>query len=644
MPEILSFEGVKKLLQMKLQGNPLPEDWEELITAYASKKTLGNIETPPLTKEDFFEGEGRTKKFLAGKMAEDILREFQLVTFRDTDEIWMYKNGIYVPGAEPVITENILERIDEDMNGTKLANVLLHIKARTYINREDMDGEKGLINMKNGIYNFISGEFLPHTPKIFFSRKINVDHDGLADCPTFKKFVCEVVPAESISMIQEFFGYCFYNDYHIQRAFMLIGDGANGKSTLLSVLENMMGDDNISGTSLQDFEKDRFAAAELYGKLANICADLPKNALKDTGKFKMLTGGDRIQAREIYKSPFRFRNTAKMIFATNKPPIVYDDTYAFIRRWEFVIFPYTFKPEREMTSEDKVNPYVKLRDPSIGKLLENELSGIFNWAMEGLKRLLSQGEFTTTMTSDEKAALYDRLSNPILAFLYDCTEQASEDSITKTDFYKVYVSYCQENKYPAVQDVSFGKEIKKICPYVSDYRPRHGEKRETGWTGIKLTEYGTKLLQKHQGSNIYVPTVSLEELQTLDDDQSTKITDYYKKVKSIGQGGHSSTPILDNTQQSVNIVKVIDINPDHPDHNLSTLILQTLPKTVKASYTLEAICSSIGVPIETLEEKFNDVWNKLSRDGVIYEARFGEWYVNSSQLKELGQKEEKDYD
>jgi phage/plasmid-associated DNA primase len=111
-----------------------------------------------------------------------------------------------------------------------------------------------------------------------------------------------------------------YRSCEYEKAFMLFGDGANGKGVLIKLIEALLRQTNCSHRSLQDLDKNRFAAADLYGKLANTCADLKSLKLSETGNFKMIVSGDSITAKRKFEHAFTFRNYAKLIFSANEIP------------------------------------------------------------------------------------------------------------------------------------------------------------------------------------------------------------------------------------------------------------------------------------------------------------------------------------
>lgn len=165
------------------------------------------------------------------------------------------------------------------------------------------------------------------------------------------------------------------------KAIMMIGSGANGKSTVLRLLKSFLGETDCSAVSLQDLCKNRFAAAQLYHKLANICADLPSDGIENSGKFKTLTGDDFVNAEFKFQKAFCFENYAKLAFSANQIPKTQDDTIAYFRRWIIAAFNQVFLG--------------KNCDPTIIKKLttEKELSGLLNLTLEGLNRILLNGGF-----------------------------------------------------------------------------------------------------------------------------------------------------------------------------------------------------------------------------------------------------------
>ena len=149
------------------------------------------------------------------------------------------------------------------------------------------------------------------------------------------------------------FGYALWRGMPAQVSFILVGEGANRKSTLFAILKSMLGARNVTSFAIQELENEKFLRGALYGKLVNIRSELPSAALKDTGIFKHLTGGDPISTDVKYGRPFTFVSYAKLIFATNRIPKTPDDTDAFFRRWIIISFLFKLSPNPDPSKGEK---------------------------------------------------------------------------------------------------------------------------------------------------------------------------------------------------------------------------------------------------------------------------------------------------
>jgi len=256
---------------------------------------------------------------------------------------------------------------------------------------------------------------------------------------------------------------------------MLVGSGANGKSTFIKLLKKFLGEKNCVAISLQQLTEDRFIKADLFGKLANLYADLSSNALKETGVFKILTGEDLVTADRKFKNPFTFYNYAKLIFSCNYAPRSPDDSDAYYRRWIVINFPNQFLPQ---LGNEKTNILDEL-------ITDEELSGLLNKAIIALKNLLTRGKFTGQKTIQEIREEYIRISDSVGAFVIDMIEIDSNEFIEKKKLYSIYCEYCIKNKYPAVAENTFHKRLQKHIK-VEDYRINILGKRSMCWKGIKI--------------------------------------------------------------------------------------------------------------------------------------------------------------
>lgn len=422
--------------------------------------------------ERFFDG----NRFLAKKVADTISENGHYITFKDTCEIYIYKDGVYVPGGDAFIKEMCEQILGGEATTHRVNEVIAHIERSTYIDRASVNKDVNLLCVENGILNIKTKELAPHDPGKIFLNKMPVKYDPRAKCPRIMKFLQDVLDESDICTLQEMVGYCLYRESPIDKAFLLVGEGSNGKSTVLGLIAALLGTENIASVALQDMDGNRFATSELYGKMANIYADLTDRALRHTGKFKMLVGGDPVGAERKFKGQFTFVNYAKMLFSCNKVPETRDDSDAFYRRWIFINFKNKFEGEND-------DPFIlqKLTTPEA-------LAGFLNWALSGLDRLLNNGRFSNTATTSQMRELYMRMSNPLQFFVEQCLDVDPLTAIKKDDLYLAFVEFCWAKKLPTKAKNVFGRELPQYITVESTRITDDEGNRVMAWKGIKFSD------------------------------------------------------------------------------------------------------------------------------------------------------------
>lgn len=420
----------------------------------------------------FFAGTKFVPKFLADTIMED----FHFATMKDSDEIYYYEDGVYRPGGKAIIKEEAETQLDALTKTYYVNESVNYIRWATYTPREKFNNPPNLIVVENGLLDVDKYELKEHTPEELITTRLPVKYDPNADCPKIKKFLREVLHAENIPVIQEVVGYCLLKDYRFAKAVMLLGPGENGKSTLLNLIEALLGKKNIASPALQDLLYNRFAKAELYGKLANTHADIPAIKLVQTGAFKMLTGHDTIYMEQKHKDPFYGKNYAKLLYSANKLPVTKDITRAFFRRWIIIDFPNSF-PEDDPRRDE--NLLEKLTTPE-------ELSGFLNWALKGLKRLLKKGRFTRTKTRAEVEERWITETDSLLAFVRHEVEENPQSFVTVDDFYRAYQEYCSEMDMAVKEKMLVGRELPPIIPKIGRKKKKIDKTQQRVWVGIQI--------------------------------------------------------------------------------------------------------------------------------------------------------------
>lgn len=413
------------------------------------------------------------------KLVEYCLNKFEIITLEENSDIFVYDSGVYVPGEKRLV-QHIQRKISQRDKGRLITNHVIneflgHIRRSTYRKLQKLEEPIDKICLENGVLDLKTLKVEEHNPYLIFFNKLPVYYDPSARGQTIKKFLREIVPEDCVAVLEEVAGYCLYKRHFIHIAFMLVGIGRNGKSTFINLLRALLGPNNCSSIPLQQLENNRFAASNLFGKLANLFADLPARALRETSLFKMLTGEDLIPGEKKFKDAFFFTNYSKLIFSCNQIPRSPDDSDGFFRRWIILNFPNNF----EGSSCDK-KLIDKLTTPE-------ELSGFLNIALEGLKRLLKTGDFSSAQSIEAVREEYIRKSDSVASFVMDCVCISPDDHISKKELYTAYADYCRLYNSPVVPENTFHRQLQAQVR-VEDYRPLkevEGKKiRVQTWRGI----------------------------------------------------------------------------------------------------------------------------------------------------------------
>jgi putative DNA primase/helicase len=368
-------------------------------------------------------------------LAKDIVENNHVKTDNVSDTLYFYDEelGFYDRNGDAKVRALIdaCLQLENRQHRTTEVTYLVHSKTLTTCEQSHK------IAVINGLLDPKTQTLEPFSPEEFITLKIPIRYDQKADCPAIKKFLSEILEPDQIPIAQEMIGYCLLKELPLHTSFVLLGDGWNGKTTLLELLCKFLGEENSSHVTLQQLCEGKFELAQLHGKLANICDDLPSAALKVVSNYKTLTGNAIIEAQHKHKDPFSFRNTAKMFWSCNLLPAASEDTIAYYRR--FIILNFN-------------NYFIvgKNADIQLGKKLATpeELSGLLNFALEGLKRLLQNGKFTNSQSVEETRRQYIRTADSCLAFIEEATEIDNEPDAFTTDeaLYSYYVTYCRSNK------------------------------------------------------------------------------------------------------------------------------------------------------------------------------------------------------
>ena len=409
---------------------------------------------------------GDPKTFKVPDIAEEIARFaqkfFKIHTLRGdkSNETWISVDGIESPNGASYVLE-LTRCLMKSKYSKRIGQLVLDkVNVDTLIEQEEyfQEADSRYIPMLNGVYDLEAKKVIPHPRDQRFFNRIPVEYDENADCPNFKKHLNEVlIDDKDILQMQEIFGFSLYRDYCFEKSFLWIGDGRNGKGKTGEVLGKLVGVKNVVSVNMHSITQNRFSAVNLHRKYVNLVGEMEQKEISATDMFKAVTGGDRITADRKNLSAMGFRNYAKWINMANEIPDIRDKTFAFFNRVELISFPYTFIPKTEydlLSPEQIEKGKFKIADPEhIRKLTtEDEIRGVFNWALEGLYRLFRNRGFTTSKTTEETKMLILRKSNNFLEFKDKYLTEDWDSWIPKKELRYAYMMHCKRHKLNPVTE------------------------------------------------------------------------------------------------------------------------------------------------------------------------------------------------
>ncbi|HXH70433.1 MAG TPA: phage/plasmid primase, P4 family, partial [Pyrinomonadaceae bacterium] len=382
------------------------------------------------------------------------VKEQNLDLARKDDFIFAF-NGAYWKELNREIIKNFLGNVAERLSVHSLEAQHYKFKNELYnqflssahFEPIEQRSDVVLINLLNGTFeiskdgqalrDFNARDFLPY--------QLPFEFDEAATCPMFQKYLDEVLPEKELQdIVAEFFGYIFTKGLKMEKAMLLYGSGANGKSVLFDIINALLGRENISNFSLSNLLEEHNRALIAY-KLLNYGSEI--NATKTRDEFKNLVSTEPIQARLKYGNSFTMENYAKLAFNCNELPKDFDHQHAYFRRLLIIPFRVTI-PENK---QDKT---------LAGKIIKTELAGVFNWIIDGLKRLLKTEKFTESQIVKDTLETYKRESDSVACFIAENSYKPSSNDYTLLkDLYAEYRAFCLEDGASPLKKLNFKRRL-----------------------------------------------------------------------------------------------------------------------------------------------------------------------------------------
>ena len=369
---------------------------------------------------------------------------------KKNDYIYLY-NGAFWTEIDKETFQKFLGEAAEKMGVAKFSaryyqfreQLFKQFLATAYLPTPESNAQKVLINLINGTFEISQQEtkIRPFDSSDFITYQLPFEYNPQAQAPLFEAYLNKVLPDEERQkVLAEYLGYVFIKHgsdaLKEEKALVLFGTGANGKSVFFEIVNALLGAENVSSFSLQSLTNDNgYFRAKLANKLVNYASEINGNL--EASIFKQLVSGEPVEARLPYGQPFILKQYAKLIFNCNELPKDVEHTNAYFRRFLIIPFDVTI-PTQEQDKQLHI------------KIIDKELSGVFNWVLQGLNRLLEQKRFSECDAAQRAVEQYKIESDSVQMFLYETSYQVSfTNEMPLNDLFNEYRTYCFDSGFKA---------------------------------------------------------------------------------------------------------------------------------------------------------------------------------------------------
>ena len=396
-----------------------------------------------------FESNSQDEERKLSEYAFSIMSDYTFKTFEDTDEVVYYSEGVYEFHAEVLIKKEC-QKIIPECTKHQVNEVIGIIQRKTYSNRSLWNNDFSKLVFENGMLNLDTLELLEYDEKFLTTIKLPINYDPKARCPKFIRFLKECLSPDSksiITVIEEMANILSFNHLNLEISAMWIGDGANGKSTCLKIIEGILGKNNCSHVSIHAMQNQRFATSQLDGKSANIYADISNKELNNLGVFKQIVSGETISAEKKNKDSFDLNSIAKHFFSANEMPDIKDNSDGVFRRI------YVTKWENQFLAG--VNRIENLAEI----IIKEEKDGIFNLMLENYKTIQKNQGFRYKQSITEVREIIKLESDKLREFINETLVKDPNGFITKDKMFEIYVKFCESKSYEVYSKQKFGANL-----------------------------------------------------------------------------------------------------------------------------------------------------------------------------------------
>lgn len=343
-------------------------------------------------------------RLLPATLSEALMATYPMALTQE-HRIAVYANGVYGTDG-PALTAAVADILGNRFSRGHRGTVEDFLIGRLYTERKMLPAhqDEALLNLRNGMLDLATGVLKSHDPGYMSSVQLPVAWDPDATCPAYERWLSAQIPYQ-VDDLEETVATMLDPSRTPTKAAFLFGPSRSGKSTFLRLMAAMAGPENVSAVTLHQLSTNRFAAANVYGKILNSAADISAQHVEDLSIFKMMTGEDMIHADRKYGGQFTFTNRALFAFSANELPTIGESSRAYVER----IKPFAFS-----------NSFAGHEDASIEVAMLQELQGILARWVRAYQRLQERGRRLPTMPT--VAREFEERSDRVKQWLAECCE------------------------------------------------------------------------------------------------------------------------------------------------------------------------------------------------------------------------------
>lgn len=361
-----------------------------------------------------------------------------------TPWVWMWSNtGVWKQQEDRMIKQRVQRTIE--MEGLPVTSALVNGVSEVLKNEIFRDGHQfnlghpETINVLNGqiVPDGDGWKLVPHQMEHYRTTQVPIVFDPKAVAPRFQRYLDEVFLGDSDAMekqaaLLEMMGYSLMSHARHELFCLMIGQGGNGKSVVLHVLENLCGKANVAGVQPSNFDQ-KFQRAHLDQKLANIVTEIKQGEILADAELKGIVSGEKSTVEIKFQDPFDMHPFATCWFGTNHMPHTRDFSDALFQRALILKF------NRNFRGTAGVDPLLK------EKLVDEELPGILNMALAAYRRACRVG-FTKPASSEEAKHEWRLEADQVAAFVDEVCTREPGSSVNSTVLFTEYEDWARQQR------------------------------------------------------------------------------------------------------------------------------------------------------------------------------------------------------